>query len=244
MMVKELGKHTFYTYIRDFGFGSPTGIALTGEVEGLVHKPNSRSWSKTSLSRVGIGYEVDVTPLQMLNALCAVANGGNLMQPKIVSKITNAYGEPTYVSKPHKVRRVISEETADYMRSDMLLVTGDLGTGKLGAVEGYPTCGKTGTARKPEKDRSKGYMKGHYVVSFMGFLPAENPRLAMIVVVDDPVGEGVSRYGGTVAAPVFKEIATEAMKYMGVEPSIVPRRAVRAKGPLTQVRYTPPDAGW
>ncbi|MGI9240883.1 MAG: peptidoglycan D,D-transpeptidase FtsI family protein, partial [Verrucomicrobiales bacterium] len=93
-MVKELGKETLYKYIRDFGFGSPTGIALTGEVSGLVHNPNSRFWSKTSLSRVGIGYEVDVTPLQMVNALCAVANGGVLMQPQIVSKITDANNEP------------------------------------------------------------------------------------------------------------------------------------------------------
>ena len=85
-------------------------------------------------------------------------------------------------------------------------------------------------------------MYGRYVVSFMGFLPAENPRLAAIVVVDDPRGEG-ARYGGTVAAPVFREIAAEAMKAMGVEPSVIPRRATRSKGPLIQVRYAPPDAG-
>ena len=245
MMVKELGKHTLYTYIRDFGFGSPTGIALTGEAAGLVHKPNSRHWSRTSLSRVGIGYEVDVTPLQMVNALCAVANGGNLMQPQVVGKITDASGNATYRFKPHKVRRVISEETADQMRSDMLLVTGAKGTGKLGRVEGYPTAGKTGTARKPNKeDRSKGYMAGHYVVSFMGFLPAENPRLAGIIVVDDPTGKGVSRYGGTVAAPVFREIAAAAMNYMGVEPSVVPRRALKTKGPVAAaVRYRPRRPG-
>jgi len=243
MMVKELGKHTFYTYIRDFGFGAPTGIALTGEVAGLVHKPDSRFWSKTSLSRVAIGYEVDVTPLQMLNALCAVANGGNLMQPQIVSKITGASGVASYEFKPHKVRRVISEETADQMRAALLLVTGELGTGKLGSVEGYPTAGKTGTAFKPAKDRSQGYVPGHYVVSFMGFLPAENPRLAGIVVIDDPTGAGVSRYGGTVAAPVFREVAEEAMKHMGVEPSVVPRRALRAKTPVASARHSLPGSG-
>ena len=242
-MVQVLGKHTHYTYIRDFGFGTPTGIALTGEVGGLVHKPNSRHWSKPTLSRVSIGYEIDVTPLQMVNALCAVANGGNLMQPQIVSKITDAYGEPTYEFKPRRVRRVIDEETADVLRRDMLMVTGPEGTGKAGRVEGYPTAGKTGTARKLHKDRSKGYMPGRYVVSFMGFLPAENPRLAGIVIVDDPRGEGVSRYGGTVAAPVFREIAAEAMKYMGVEPSVVPRRAVRAKEPMASVRHARPRAG-
>ena len=203
-MVKELGKNTLYTYIRDFGFGTPTGIALPGEVAGLVHKPNSRFWSKTSLSRIGIGYEVDVTPLQMVNALCAVANGGVLMQPQIVSKITDSCGEPSYELTPHKVRRVISEETADHVREAMLLVTGEHGTGKLAAVDGFPTAGKTGTAFKPKKDRSKGYIPGHYIASFMGFLPAENPRLAGIVIVDDPVGkdaEGkdLSRYGGSVA---------------------------------------------
>lgn len=247
-MVKELGEHSLYSYIRDFGFGSPTGIALTGEVDGLVHKPDSRSWSKTSLSRVGIGYEVDVTPLQMLNALCAVANGGVLMQPQIVSKITDACGQPTYEQAPQKIRRVISEETADHLREAMLLVTGDEGTGKLAAVEGYPTAGKTGTARKPKKDRSMGYCEGHYVASFMGFLPAENPRLAGIVIVDDPVGKdsdgsSLSRYGGSVAAPVFREIAEEAMKYMEVQPSVVPRRAVRSKAPVASVRYAPRSGG-
>ena len=240
MMVKEMGKHPLYKYIREFGFGSKSGIALTGEVAGLVHNPNSRHWSKTSLSRVGIGYEVDVTPLQMLNALCAVANGGNLMQPQIVSKITDVYGEASYKFKPHRVRRVISEETADQVRRDMLLVTGENGTGQEGAVEGYPTGGKTGTARKPHKDRSKGYGPG-YVVSFMGFLPAENPRLAGIVVVDDPVNELTGKkdqvYGGSVAAPVFREIAAAAMKYLGVEPSVVPRRALRVKGAMAAVRY-------
>ena len=243
MMTHKLGKHSFYNYIREFGFGAPTGVALTGEVSGLVHKPNSRHWSKTSLSRVSIGYEVDVTPLQMLNALCAVANGGNLMQPQVVSKIVDSYGDPTYSFKPNKLRRVISEETADALRHDMLLVTGEEGTGQKGAVEGYPTAGKTGTARKPNKDRSKGYMEGHYVVSFMGFLPAENPRIAGIIVVDDPKGEGVSRYGGTVAAPVFKEIAEQAMKHMGVEPSVVPRRALRKKVPVAISNSPLPDAG-
>ena len=245
MMVKEMGRHTLYSYMRDFGLGSKTGIALTGEVAGLVHKPNSRFWSKTTLSRVGIGYEVDVTALQMVTALCAVANGGHLMQPQVVDRVLDASGKPVYQLKPHKVRRVISEEAASQMRDDMQLVMGEDGTGKLGNVEGYSVAGKTGTARKLKKDRSKGYWKGHYVVSFMGFLPAENPRLAAIVIVDDPVGEGVSLYGGTVAAPIFSEIAREAMKYMGVEPSIVPRRAVRKKRPLgtIPIRYGVPNGG-
>jgi cell division protein FtsI (penicillin-binding protein 3) len=247
-MVRELGKHALHSYIRDFGFGSSTGIALTGEVAGLVHKPDSPNWSKTSLSRVGIGYEVDVTPLQMLNAMCAVANGGVLMQPQIVKKITDAYGEPSYELAPHKVRRVISEETADHLREAMLLVTGEDGTGKLAAVEGYPTAGKTGTARKPKKDRSQGYHDGRYVASFMGFLPAENPRLAGIVIVDDPVGkdsegQNLSRYGGSVAGPVFREIAEKAMKYMEIQPSVIPRRAVRSKVPEVSVRYAPGSGG-
>ena len=245
LMVKAMGKHTLYSYMRDFGLGSKTGIALTGEVSGLVHKPNSRFWSKSTLSRVGIGYEVDVTALQMVTALCAVANGGNLMQPQVVDRVLDASGESVYELKPHKVRRIMSEETSSQVRDDMQLVMGEGGTGKLGNVEGYSVAGKTGTARKLNKDRSKGYWKGHYVVSFMGFLPAENPRLAAIVIVDDPVGQDVSLYGGTVAAPVFSEIAREAMKYMGVEPSIVPRRAVRRKGPMgtIPIRYSAPSGG-
>ncbi|MFT5106731.1 MAG: cell division protein FtsI (penicillin-binding protein 3) [Pseudoalteromonas tetraodonis] len=244
MMVKEMGRADLHSYTRAFGFGARTGIALTGESGGLVLKPNSRHWSNTTLSRMSIGYEIDVTPLQMVTALCAVANGGNLMQPQIIEKIASPEGETLYSYKPHKVHRVIREETADQVRSDMQLVLGEDGTGKLGRVEGYSVAGKTGTARKLNKDRRKGYKTGHYVVSFMGFLPAENPRLAAIVVIDDPIGEGVMRYGGTVAAPVFSAIATEAMKHMGVDPSIVPRRAVRSKGPMgSSIRYAPPRAG-
>jgi cell division protein FtsI (penicillin-binding protein 3) len=184
----------------------------------------------------------------MVNALCAVANGGVLMQPQIVSKITDSCGEPSYELTPHKVRRVISEEAADHVREAMLLVTGEHGTGKLAAVDGFPTAGKTGTAFKPKKDRSKGYIPGHYIASFMGFLPAENPRLAGIVIVDDPVGkdaEGndLSRYGGSVAGPVFREIADAAMQYMGVAPSVVPRRVVRSKVPMAAVRYAPRGDG-
>ena len=123
------------------------------------------------------------------------------MQPQVVDRVLDASGESVYELKPHKVRRIMSEETSSQVRDDMQLVMGEGGTGKLGNVEGYSVAGKTGTARKLNKDRSKGYWKGHYVVSFMGFLPAENPRLAAIVIVDDPVGQDVSLYGGTVAAP-------------------------------------------
>ncbi|MGI9239546.1 MAG: penicillin-binding transpeptidase domain-containing protein, partial [Verrucomicrobiales bacterium] len=145
-----------------------------------------------------------------------------------------------YVSRPRKIRRVISEDTADALREAMLLVTGDKGTGKQAAVEGFWTAGKTGTAYKPKKDRSKGYLKGRYISSFMGFLPAENPRLAGIVIIDDPKGKGadgkdLSRYGGAVAGPVFSEIAKEAMKYFEVKPSIVPHRVVRTRVPVSSV---------
>jgi len=229
MMAKRLEEGDLHEIHLKFGLGSRTGIALVGEAQGSIYGPSSPHWSKTSLRATSIGYEVGVTPLQMLNAMCVIANGGKLMQPKIVSKIIDSRGQPVYTFSPEEIGDVVSAETADQVNRDMQLVPGSEGTGKLGNVDGYATAAKTGTARKLHPDGY--YMKGRYVVSYMGFLPAENPRLAGIVIVDDPRGEG-SRYGGTVAGPVFKEIASQVMDYWRVEPSAVRRQAIRSKGPV------------
>jgi len=227
MLAKLVGRHTFYSYIKDFGFGSNTQLALTGEVSGLVVKPDTGMWSSTSLSRIAMGYEVDVTALQMVNALSAIANGGNLMKPQIVRRVTSSQNETLYQFAPRKIRRVVSESSANQVSQALMAVIAEGGTGGGAAVEGFTVAGKTGTALKPKTDRSKGYHKGRYVVSFMGFLPAENPVLAGIIVVDDPQNEKSRRYGGTVAAPLFAEIAAAAMPHMGVSPTVVPRRAIR-----------------
>ena len=219
------GVGTFNDYIKNFGFGSRTGIELTAEAAGMVTGPEDRTWSRTSLSRIAMGYEVDVTALQMVSALSAIANGGNLMKPQIIQKVSLPGGEVIYQLQPKKIRRVISEQAAGMMVNALTAVVADGGTGENATVDGFVVAGKTGTARKPRAQRNKGYYHGRYVVSFMGFLPAENPRLAGIIVVDDP--QNAARYGGTVAAPIFSEIASAAMPSMGIRPTALPSRMIK-----------------
>ena len=228
MLAKKIGRHTFHSYIKDFGFTRKTGVELTAESSGTVTRPDSKWWSKTSLSRIAMGYEVDVTALQMVNALCVIANGGTLFQPQIIQRITSQDGLTMYRFQPKKIRRVIHEGAANKVRDALMAVVSKGGTGTKAQVDGFHVAGKTGTAKKLKNPRNQGYHKGRYVVSFMGFLPAENPRLAGIIVVDDPKNKG-SRYGGTVAAPIFSKIAAAAMPYMGIDP----RKATRSLGPST-----------
>ena len=220
------GVGTFDGYIKDFGFGARTGIELTAEAAGMVTGPQDRTWSRTSLSRIAMGYEVDVTALQMASALSVIANGGNLMKPQIIQQVSSPGGEVVYQLQPKKVRRVISEQAAGMMTNALTAVVADGGTGEKAMVDGFVVAGKTGTSRKLRNPRNKGYYHGRYVVSFMGFLPAENPRLAGIIVVDDP--KNAARYGGTVAAPIFSEIASAAMPFMGIEPTVLPRRVIKS----------------
>ena len=212
-IAKQLGRDGFHDYMVKFGFGERTGIKLTGESGGRVFSP--RQWSGTSFSRMAIGYEVAVTPLQLASALGAIANGGFLMKPYIVDAILDDKGRAVEKFRPEVVRRVVSERAANEVRKCLIEVMGPDGTGENGAVEGCSVAGKTGTARKYSVEMNQ-YLPGRYVVSFMGFLPAENPRFLGIVVVDDPQTGSLHRYGGTVAAPVFSRIATEAVAYMNL----------------------------
>jgi len=219
------GVGTFDGYIKNFGFGARTGIELTAEAAGMVTGPQDRAWSRTSLSRIAMGYEVDVTALQMASALSAIANGGNLMKPQIIQQVSSPGGEVVYQLQPKKIRRVISEQAAGMMTNALTAVVAEGGTGEKAMVDGFVVAGKTGTSRKLRNPRNQGYHPGRYVVSFMGFLPAENPRLAGIIVVDDP--KNAARYGGTVAAPIFSEIASAAMPCLGIKPTVVPRRVIK-----------------
>lgn len=227
-LAKLLGRHSFYNYIKDFGFTKKTGVELTAESSGTVTKPDSSIWSKSSLSRIAMGYEVDVTALQMVAALSVIANGGVLLKPQIIKRIQSSDGVSMHEFKPQKVRRVIHENAANMVKNALVSVVEKGGTGTRAALEGYVVAGKTGTAKKPRDPRNLGYHSSRYVVSFMGFLPADNPKLAGIIIVDDPKGDE-KLYGGTVAAPVFKEIAMKAMPYLGVEPLIVHRKAARTR---------------
>ncbi len=211
MIGMRLGKENIYKYAKLMGIGIKTGIDLPGEVSGWIPPPER--WSGTSLGAISIGQEVAVTPLQMLRAYASIANGGFLIKPHIVSKIISPDGDIIFSSEQNVNRvRVLSKKTADTFREILKGVVEEGGTGKKAAIDGNQVAGKTGTAQiiNPETKR---YSKEKYVSSFVGFVPADNPRLAMIVVIYEPKG---AIYGGVVAAPVFRDIANQALSYLGI----------------------------
>ena len=201
-----LGPDTLYRYIRAFGFGSKLGVDLSGEISGMLSPP--RLWSKTSITSVPIGQEVGVTALQLASAISVIANGGQLMKPYIIDSVRDNQGRIIKQNKPVLIRKVISVDTA--MRIKKIL-TGVIeeGTGKLGKVLGFSAAGKTGTAQKLEPDGS--YSHSKFVASFIGFSPAEDPLLTIVVTVDEP---HPYYFGGVVAAPVFQKVAGDAIRYL------------------------------
>ena len=218
---QKLGKERFYQYLTRFGFGSRTGIDFPGERNGIVHPP--KSWSPVGVGTISFGQGVSVTALQMVTALSAVANGGVLMKPYLAARAVRPDGAEVVLHRPERVARVLSPGTIKELTSILETVVQGDGTGKRAALEGYRIAGKTGTAQKKVKGIA-GYAPGKYVCSFMGFLPVEDPRLALIVVIDEPETDLAT--GGKIAAPVFREIARQAMIQLkvprsdGVEASI------------------------
>ncbi len=201
-----LGPDTLYQYIKAFGFGSKLGVDLSGEISGLVRPV--RLWSKTSITSVPMGHEVGVTALQLASAISVIANGGQLMKPYIIDSVRDTQGRIIKQNKPVLIRKVISVDTA--MRIKKIL-TGVIeeGTGKLGKVLGFSAAGKTGTAQKVEANG--GYSHSKFVASFIGFAPAEDPLLTIVVMVDEPYPY---YFGGVVAAPVFQKVAGDVIRYL------------------------------
>jgi cell division protein FtsI/penicillin-binding protein 2 len=198
-----------YRYIRNFGFGSLTGVDLPGEVKGISRSPEE--WSGVSISSIPMGQEIAVTPLQLVCAVSCVANDGVLLKPKILKSIQGKEGQVIKSFPEQKVRRVISAESARLLK-EVLAGCVENGTGKKANVPGYKTAGKTGTAQKAKP--GGGYYKHKYCSSFVGFVPADKPVIAILVVFN----EAYPRYfGGTVAAPVFRKIATETLRYLEME---------------------------
>jgi stage V sporulation protein D (sporulation-specific penicillin-binding protein) len=204
-----VGVDNFYKYLRGFGFGTPTGIKLPGEARGILI-PQKQA-TNLNLAAMSIGQSVAVTPIQLTAAVAAVANGGVLLQPQLVKRVEDHEGNPVRELKPREVRRVISEETA---REVQLLLESVVlkGTGINAYVEGYRVAGKTGTAQVVGE--SGGYVSGRYVSSFVGFGPVEDPRAVTLVLVVEPQG-GVY-YGSQVAAPAFKNVMQDVLRYMGL----------------------------
>ncbi|MGE5280627.1 MAG: peptidoglycan D,D-transpeptidase FtsI family protein [Deltaproteobacteria bacterium] len=205
-IAQKLGEKPVHDYAAAFGFGAPTGSGISGEVGGIL-KPVSQ-WSKTSIGAVPIGQEVCVTGLQLAAAISAIANGGVLMKPYVVQAIVDKQGEVLHRFGPEGVRRVITEETAASMRQILAWVV-ENGTGRPARSKQAVFAGKTGTAQKVEPNGT--YSHSKFMASFIGFAPAEAPRIAVVVVVDEP---RPYYYGGVVAAPVFKAVAEDVLKYL------------------------------
>ena len=213
-IAQQLGQRSFYDYIRKFGFGQKSGVELPGEAPGKVR--GLSSWGLRSLASISFGQEISVTPLQITAAMGAIANGGVLMTPRIAHAVINN-GQVGDKFEPKTVRRVISVQTSRQMVDILKSVVKD-GTGKKAAVKGYEVAGKTGTAQKYDP-KTGGYSKTAFVSSFVGFVPADAAKVAILVMIDEPKG---THWGGSVAAPVFSSIARETLRYLNVPPSDQP----------------------
>jgi cell division protein FtsI (penicillin-binding protein 3) len=206
----KLGKERIYKYAKLLGIGEKTGIDLPGEVSGWIRPPEK--WSGTSIGAIPIGQEVAVTPLQMLRAYSAIANGGFLVRPHIVSEIISPDSQVLSSLRDKEKKQILSSKTAETFKDILKSVVEEGGTGRSASIEGDEVAGKTGTAQIINP-KTKRYSKEKYVSSFVGFVPADNPRLAIIVVIYEPKGQ---IYGGVVAAPVFRDIANQALSYLNI----------------------------
>lgn len=212
----QMGDQKFYEYVRKFGFGERTGVALPGEVGGILHPPHR--WSKISITRMPMGHEVAATPLQVVTAMCAIANGGKLMMPQIIRDITDSQGKVITSFPPQEVRRVASEKATEAVREALVQVVSKRGTASQASVPGFTVAGKTGTAQKTDDHGRITHEK--YVVSFSGYMPAENPAFVALVLFDEAQTKPGENYGGLVAAPVFARIGEKAARYLGLKPKL------------------------
>lgn len=209
---KHIGRERFYQYIRKFGFGEETGIEFPGEVSGFVSLPYH--WPEFKLGTIAFGQGISVTAMQIVTAYGSIANGGLLMRPYIVKKIHDEKGRLIQETRPFIRRRVISEKTAHTVTAILKSVVRDGGTGEKAGVAGFEVAGKTGTAQKI-KPQGKGYSDNKRVASFIGFIPADDPKITVLVVIDEP--QGIS-YGGETAAPAFSKMSHQILCYLQVYP--------------------------
>jgi cell division protein FtsI/penicillin-binding protein 2 len=226
-LARRLREPRFYEYIRRFGFGEPTGLPLPNELEGLLRPVDQ--WQSTSLDSISFGQEIGVTAVQMARAVAAIANGGLLVQPRIVDAIVAPDGrrERYPTDPPH---RILTAQTAATVRSMMEKTVQD-GTGIPGQIPGYRAGGKTGTAQKVDPDTGA-YSPTDYIANFVGFAPVNDPSIVVVVAIDSPEG---GHFGGPVAAPVFSQLAAQALRFRDVRPDLPLEPHKRAPRP------TPPE---
>jgi cell division protein FtsI (penicillin-binding protein 3) len=207
----SLGRERYHRYMKAFGFGTTTGVGLAGESRGMLRDP--QRWSLLSLPTMSIGQEISVTALQLVAAFGAIANDGTLMQPRLVRSTIDPDGREAHRFEPRAVRQVISPETARTLTGLLVRVV-ESGTGHFAAIPGYAVGGKTGTAQKLDP-ATRRYSRAPGVLSFVGFAPADDPRFAMLVMLDEPKNE---KWGSEAAAPVFNAIGREILRYLEVAP--------------------------
>lgn len=207
----ELGQEKFYQYVKNFGFGQKTDLDLIGEATGILI-PESRLKS-VDLARVAFGQSISVTPVQLVSAVSAVANGGQLLKPHIVRQITNSNGEVIKDLQPEPVKQVLTKAAADRTLTLLEQVVSQ-GTGKNAQVPGYLVGGKTGTAQKVIDGR---YADGKYIASFIGVAPVDDPQIVVLVIIDEP--SGGAYYGGQIAAPVAGSVMKDVLQYLSIKPN-------------------------
>ena len=226
---RSVGKKYFYNILRDFSFGDAVGIDFPGEVSGQLR--HADAWQEIDRANIAFGQGVNVTLLQIASAFSVIANGGLLWKPYIVKEIKNDVGDVVFSRKPILVRRVIREETADTMRHLLHGVVKADGTGAEAIVPGYEVAGKTGTAQKFDWNLHA-YSDEKYATSFVGFLPFDHPQFVIAISIDEPKG---LVYGGTVAAPAFRRMASAIVQHLKIPPQQI-------RVPVIEVRGSPPPA--
>jgi cell division protein FtsI (penicillin-binding protein 3) len=208
-----LGENGLYSAFRRFGFGEPTGLPLPGEATGVL-RPKARPWFEVETANASFGQGISVTTVQLAMAMAAIANGGKLLEPVLVKRIADGRGRVVKENGTHVRREVVPPGVAKMVADMLTAVTEEDGTGHEAAVPGFRVAGKTATAQKADPQTGK-YSQDKYIASFVGFIPAEKPRLVIAIVLDEPM---IGRYGGDLAGPVFRRVAESSLRYLGVTP--------------------------
>lgn len=218
----SLGPQALYESLLRFGFGQESGLNVPGETAGVL-RPRDRPWVQVETAAASFGQGISVSNLQLAMATAAIANGGNLMEPLLVKRVVSSSGEVIREAVPRVRRRAVPESVAKVVAEMMVAVTEDEGTGTAAALDGFQVAGKTATAQKADPLTGQ-YSLDRYIASFVGFVPAKNPTVAIAVTVDEPM---VTHAGGEVAAPIFRRVAEMALKSKGLTPSGTQRVDVR-----------------
>lgn len=220
-----LGEPNLYAAYRRFGFGEATGLPIPGEASGVL-RPKGRPWFEVETANASFGQGISVTTMQLAAAMTAIANGGKVMEPILVKRITDSRGNVIKEWAPHVRREAVPQSVAKTVSEMLTAVVEDGGTGVEAAMQGFRVAGKTATAQKVDPATGK-YSEDRYTASFVGFVPADKPRLVVAVVLDEPM---IGRYGGDLAGPVFRRVAEASLRYLGVPPKAATPKIKDVKG--------------